>query len=100
MKRLLFIPAGILVASFASCNGGYNKTEQPMPEVARPHWDTAHFPRVDTISIGLKSDGGHYALMKYYIERLSRDNYVLAGAENVKLSDENWHVVSRGETAP
>lgn len=96
MKHLLLIPAIIFVYSMSvSCNQMSNKDN-----AHATHWDTVKFPRIDTISIGLKSDSGHYTLVKYYIKRTAKDTFLLDGSADNKIGNENWKVVTIGETLP
>jgi len=101
MKRLMSIPAFIFVYSMmVGCNNNHSGKDQ-IPYSVAPHWDTAHFPRIDTITVGLKSDSGRYALIKYYIERTDRDKFsIYSSANDNKIGNENWKVVSIRETMP
>ena len=96
MKHLLLILAIIFVYSMSvSCNHVSN-SDNPLAT----HWDTVKFPHIDTITVGLKSDSGHYALIKYYIKRTARETYILEGSADTKIGNENWKVVNTAETLP
>jgi len=100
MKRLLLIPAFSLVYLIVvSCNNNRSDKDK-MQDLIVHHWDNAHFPRIDTITVGLKSDSGKYTLIKYYIKRISKDEFMIEGSADNKIGNENWKVVTMGETMP
>ena len=95
MKHLLVFSFVFVYAFSVSCNH-VSKSDDPLAA----HWDTVKFPRIDTITVGLKSDSGHYALVKYYIKRTGRETHMLEGSADTRIGNENWKVVSQGETLP
>lgn len=96
MKRLYLIFACFIFAIIGCNNAPTNQERNPLAS----NWDTVKFPRIDTISVGLKSDSGHYALLTYYIKRTSKDEHMIDGSGSVKLGNENWQVVTLRETKP
>lgn len=86
--RPLLLFALFSACCVASCN---NPTEQK---------STAMYPRIDTISVGMRSDSGNYAIVTYYVKRLAKDTVMFEGSADNKIGKENWKVVSIKETLP
>ena len=96
MKLPLIIPTILLVCfAVVGCMQTGDKNN-PLPT----RWDNVKFPRIDTVSIGIKSDSGHYALVTYYIKRTAKDTFLLDGSAATKIGNENWKVVTIKETLP